>query len=121
MPKDSIELLNFIDGRWTPSDSPEAVSVTDPGKGTVLASTPLSTPEEVDRAVRAAGRAFQSWRHIPAPDRIQYLFRLKDLLEDGFEELARTITQENGKTLSDPKVSCAGPLKTWKSRAASPR
>ncbi len=103
MPNDSIELLNFIDGRWTPSDSPEAVSVTDPGKGTVLASTPLSTPEEVDRAVRAAGRAFQSWRHIPAPDRIQYLFRLKDLLEDGFEELARTITQENGKTLSESK------------------
>lgn len=103
MSEDHLALSNYIDGAWEESNSPESLPVSDPGTGAVLAKVPLSTSEEVERAVRAAAKAFQSWRYVPAPDRIQYLFRLKNLLEQNFEDLARTITKENGKTLAESR------------------
>ncbi|GAG86943.1 unnamed protein product, partial [marine sediment metagenome] len=51
--------------------------------------------------MQAAAQAFESWKRIPPADRIQFLFRLKDLLEENFDDLARTITIENGKTLKE--------------------
>jgi malonate-semialdehyde dehydrogenase (acetylating)/methylmalonate-semialdehyde dehydrogenase len=45
----------------------------------------------------------ESWRRVPAGERVQYLFKLKDLLEDNFEELSRTVTVENGKTLAEAR------------------
>ena len=62
---------------------------------------PLSTPAEVDQAASAAMTAFDAWRRTPAPARIQYLFKLKALLETHFDDLARTITQENGKIVEE--------------------
>lgn len=64
---------------------------------------PLSPPSEVDQAAQAAGAAFAEWRRTPAVDRVQYLFRFKDLLEENFEDLARTITMECGKTLAESR------------------
>ncbi len=54
-------------------------------------------------AVDAASAAFPEWRATPAPERIQYLFRLKQLLEERFEEIARITTMENGKTLAESR------------------
>jgi malonate-semialdehyde dehydrogenase (acetylating)/methylmalonate-semialdehyde dehydrogenase len=65
--------------------------------------TPFSTVAEVDEAARAAATAFESWRRTPATERIQYLFKLKALLEEHFDDLARTITLENGKVLDDAR------------------
>ncbi len=69
----------------------------------VLASVPLSLGEDVDRAVQAAQQAFVSWRRSPAGDRVQYLFKLKVLLEEHLEDLAQTITMESGKTLAEAR------------------
>ncbi|MBN1920954.1 MAG: CoA-acylating methylmalonate-semialdehyde dehydrogenase, partial [Anaerolineae bacterium] len=69
----------------------------------LLARTPLSPPEEVAQAAEAAQRAFFEWRKTPPVQRIQYLFKLKTLLEAHFEELARSITLENGKVLDDAR------------------
>jgi malonate-semialdehyde dehydrogenase (acetylating) / methylmalonate-semialdehyde dehydrogenase len=77
--------------------------VINPASGFELAQVPLSTPQEVDKAVQAARGAFDSWRRTPAPDRIQYLFKLKNLLESHFEELSRTVTMENGKTIKEAR------------------
>jgi len=52
-------------------------------------------------------------------DRIQPLFKLKQLLEDHVAELGRIITQENGKTFAEGRQSCAGPSKMWKWLAES--
>ena len=72
-----------------------------PATAEVLARVPLSTPAEVDRTAATASAAFDDWRRTPAPARIQYLFKLKNLLEAHFDDLARTITQENGKIVEE--------------------
>jgi malonate-semialdehyde dehydrogenase (acetylating) / methylmalonate-semialdehyde dehydrogenase len=94
-------LLNFINGEWRVSTAVEVLEVVNPASGFVLARVPLSSPSEVDLAAQAAENAFADWRRTPAPDRIQYLFRLKDLLEGHLDELSRTITMENGKTFKE--------------------
>ena len=94
---------NYIDGAWRESQAQEWLDVPNPATGEVLGQVPLSPPEEVDRAARAAAAAFQEWRRTPAVERVQHLFKLKDLLEGHFEELARTITLENGKVLEEAR------------------
>jgi malonate-semialdehyde dehydrogenase (acetylating)/methylmalonate-semialdehyde dehydrogenase len=79
------------------------VPVVNPATGEELGRTPLSPAAEVDQAAQAAARAFPEWRRIPVTDRVQFLFRLKTLLEDQFEDLARTITMEAGKTLGESR------------------
>ncbi len=100
-------LANFVGGAWAGPAAAEAQEVLNPATGRPLARVPLSAPEEVDRAVRAAAAAFPEWRRTPAGDRVQVLFRLKALLEANLEDLARTITDECGKT----KAESAGELR----------
>lgn len=97
------KLLNYIDGAWTEPSRCEYADVHNPATGEVLAIAPLSPAENVDRAALAAQSAFAEWRRVPATGRVQYLFKLKVLLEDNFEELARTITLENGKILEESR------------------
>ena len=85
------------------SSAAEQVLIHNPATAEVLGSVPLSPAEEVDRAAQAAAAAFQEWRRTPAGERVQYLFKLKQLLEQDFEELARGITIENGKTLKESR------------------
>lgn len=96
-------LQNYINGEWQPSRTPTYLDVTNPATGELLGQVPLSLPEEVDAATQAAAVAFQDWRRTPPPERVQYLFRLKPLLEQHLDDLARTITQECGKTLAEAK------------------
>ncbi len=99
----SEPLLNYIDGEWQRLSTAQHLPVTNPATAETLAQVPLSPAEEVDRAVRAAKAAFREWRRVPAGERIQYLFKLKQLLEEHFEELARAATMECGKTLEESK------------------
>jgi malonate-semialdehyde dehydrogenase (acetylating)/methylmalonate-semialdehyde dehydrogenase len=98
------ELQNYVNGGWRRSSTTEFVEVTNPATSEVLARTPLSTKADVDAAVQTAADAFPSWRRTPAGERIQYLFKLKNLLEEHIDELARLITIENGKTLGEAKA-----------------
>src|SRR5207253_4105650 len=75
-----------------------------PATGELLRRTPLSSPADVDAAVRAAAAAFPAWRRTPPGERIQYLFKLKNLLEENIDELSRIITTENGKTFVEAKA-----------------
>jgi malonate-semialdehyde dehydrogenase (acetylating) / methylmalonate-semialdehyde dehydrogenase len=74
-----------------------------PATSESLATFQLAQAQEVDQAVTAAAAAFPEWRRTPAEDRIQFLFRLKQLLETHFEDIARTTTLENGKTLAEAR------------------
>ena len=96
-------MLNYIQGTWTESAASERIPVMNPATGEELDRTPLSTTSEVDQAVVAAAAAFPAWRRVPVTDRVQYLFKLKPLLEHEFEELSRTITLECGKTLAEAR------------------
>ena len=99
----TIRLTNFINGRWTDSPASELRDVVNPATGETLAQVPLADAQEVDQAVEAAAGAFPEWRRTPPEDRIQPLFRLKMLLEDHIDDIARIITQENGKTFGEAK------------------
>ncbi|MGI0486312.1 CoA-acylating methylmalonate-semialdehyde dehydrogenase [Pantanalinema rosaneae CENA516] len=96
-------LQNYINGQWVASSTTEFLEVVNPATTEVLATVPLSLASEVDQAAQAAATAFIHWRRTPASDRIQYLFKLKALLEEHLESLARTITMECGKTLAESR------------------
>lgn len=96
-------MRNYIEGEWRESAATERVPVINPATGDELGRTPLSPPSEVDQAARAAARAFPAWRRTPVTERVQFLFKLKDLLEGHFEEMSRTITMECGKTLAESR------------------
>src|SRR3982751_5167918 len=100
----SDQLLNYINGTWSRSTAEEYAPVTNPATGEVLAHVPLSNEADVASAVEAASTAFPEWRRTPPEERIQYLFSLKSLLEEHFEEIARLVTMENGKTLSESRA-----------------
>jgi len=98
------DLQNYIGGAWRRSSSAEFFDVSNPATGELLARTPMSASADVDAAVRAAAAAFPAWRRIPAGERVQYLFKLKNLLEEHIDELSRLITTENGKTFGEAKA-----------------
>ena len=98
-------LDNFIGGRWVKAHATEYFDVHNPALGEVIGRTPLSTAVDVDAAVQAAAAAFPRWRDTPVNTRAQVLHRLKALMEADFEELARTVTTEHGKTLDEARGS----------------
>jgi malonate-semialdehyde dehydrogenase (acetylating)/methylmalonate-semialdehyde dehydrogenase len=100
----AVDILNYIGGGWRKSSTSEFLDVTNPATNELVAHTPLSTRADVDAAVQAAADAFPAWRRTPPGERIQYLFKLKYLLDENIDELARIITLENGKTFGEAKA-----------------
>jgi len=98
-------LQNYIAGQWVDSRAREVHLVRNPATGEVIGETPLASADEVDAAARAAHEAFATWRRVPVEERVQYLYELKFLLEKHAEELAATVTRENGKTLAESRGS----------------
>ncbi|KAB8331790.1 CoA-acylating methylmalonate-semialdehyde dehydrogenase [Scytonema tolypothrichoides VB-61278] len=96
-----MTLPNYINGQWCTSSAMEYLDVFNPATAEILVKVPLSPACEVNEAVEAAAEAFVSWRRTPPTERVQYLFKLKNLLEENLEDLARTITLECGKTLAE--------------------
>src|ERR1700704_4194153 len=102
---DVLTLDNFIGGRWVKARATDFFEVHNPAVGDVIGRTPLSTSDDVDAAVQAATQAFPGWRDTPVNARAQVLYKFKQLCEQHFEELARTVTTEHGKTLDEARGS----------------
>jgi malonate-semialdehyde dehydrogenase (acetylating)/methylmalonate-semialdehyde dehydrogenase len=98
------QTLNCVAGEWSRGGSQESLDVLNPATGGVLANISLANREDVDRAAAAASNAFPAWRHTPPQNRIQFLFKFKQLLEEHADEIARILTQENGKTLIESRA-----------------
>jgi malonate-semialdehyde dehydrogenase (acetylating)/methylmalonate-semialdehyde dehydrogenase len=94
---------NYVAGRWHTPSGRDALEVVNPATGDTLARVPLSSAEDVDTVVKGAAAAFDGWRRTPPTERIQYLFKFKQLLEEHFEDIARTITLEAGKTIGESR------------------
>src|SRR5882724_9232021 len=94
----------FINGQWIESNAREWADVLNPATGETLAKVPLADAAEVTKAIDAAAAAYPEWRRTPPEDRIQPLFKLKQLLEDHIDDISRLITQENGKTFTEAKA-----------------
>ncbi len=94
----------FVNGEWRDGGA-DLHPVTNPSTGEVIARVPYANDDEIDCVAVAAHSAFLKWREVPVVDRVQVLYRYKDLLEKNLEQVARILTTENGKTLDDSKGS----------------
>lgn len=92
---------NFIGGRWTVSASEQSDPIPNPATGEVVARVPLSTKDELDQSVLAASKAFKEWSKVAVPKRARILFKYQQLLVDRWDELAKLITLENGKSYAE--------------------
>jgi malonate-semialdehyde dehydrogenase (acetylating)/methylmalonate-semialdehyde dehydrogenase len=120
----TMEILkNYIGGHWQESREKAFSPVVNPATQEELARVPvgLQTPVDVEAAVQAAQVAYREWSQVPVMQRVQPLYKLKQLLEDNLEVLAETITKECGKTkgeslgelqraIENIEAACATPL-----------
>src|SRR2546426_10282645 len=98
-------LRNYIGGEWVTPAAADYRDLTNPATGEMLGRVPLSGAREVDEAVAAAQAAFLKWREVPPGARARYLFKLKYLMEKHIDEIAATVTRENGKTPDETRGS----------------
>ncbi|TDE14579.1 CoA-acylating methylmalonate-semialdehyde dehydrogenase [Dyadobacter psychrotolerans] len=98
------KLKNYINGQWVDSHSDQFMNVVNPATQEVLAQVPFGNGQDVADASAAADEGFQEWRRTPVSKRVQYLFKLKTLLEDNLDDIAKTITLESGKTFLEAKA-----------------
>ena len=96
-------LKNYINGQWSESPSTDVMNNINPATGETISEVPMSTEQEVNTAVAAARAAFKEWRQVPPVVRARYLFDLKELLEENFEELSVVQTKEHGKTIDESR------------------
>jgi malonate-semialdehyde dehydrogenase (acetylating)/methylmalonate-semialdehyde dehydrogenase len=96
-------LKNYIGGAWLDSSATNQTPVVNPATCDLLAHCPDSTRADVDAAVKAAQAAYPEWRSTPLLSRAQYMYRLKTMLEDRFEDLAKCVVEENGKTRDEAR------------------
>ncbi len=96
-------LKNYINGEFVDSQASESLDVINPSTNEVIAKVPLSTAADLDSAVAAAKIAFKSWRKTPPAERAKYIFKFKNLMEEHFEEIARLVTAEHGKTINEAR------------------
>ncbi|MCU5583310.1 CoA-acylating methylmalonate-semialdehyde dehydrogenase [Bacillus toyonensis] len=94
-------LKNYIGGQWIESKSKQVEDVPNPATGETIARVPLSTKEDLDRAVATAKEAFQTWKKVAVPRRARILFRYQQLLIENWEELSKLVTLENGKSYKE--------------------
>jgi alpha-ketoglutaric semialdehyde dehydrogenase len=93
---------NYINGKWVPSESGEVFENVNPADTRdIIGRFPLSTSEDVNRAVNAAQQAFNRWRQTPAPRRAELLFKLGEILIRNKESFTADMTREMGKVLKE--------------------
>ncbi|MBW0933801.1 CoA-acylating methylmalonate-semialdehyde dehydrogenase [Priestia megaterium] len=94
-------IQNYIAGEWIESSTSLREKVYNPATGEVIAEVPLSTKEDVDKAVQTANEAFKGWSKTAVPKRARILFKYQQLLVDNWDELAKLVTVENGKSFNE--------------------
>ena len=95
---------NYIAGEWVPASSGETYETRNPGRTSeVVGRYPLSSAQDVDRAVEAAHRALQEWRDVPAPERMEYVHGLIEVWRRRRDELAEAVTLEMGKPILEAR------------------
>jgi len=95
---------NLIGGEWMPSVSGKTILNVNPADDSdIVGAFPLSTGDDVAKAVAAAKKTFATWRLVPAPKRAEILVRAGILLQQRKEQYARDMTREMGKVLAETR------------------
>ena len=117
----NVRLLdNYVGGAWTPATSAEALPVTNPATGDVLARVPLSSADDLNAAVESARAALPDWRAVSVIERARKLFALREGLDSRREDLARSVTTEMGKTIGDARAEVARMIEMVEAACAVP-
>jgi NAD-dependent aldehyde dehydrogenases len=116
-------LKNYINGEWVKSSSTETIEVLNPANQAVLAKVPYGSATAIDvaTACETAYTAQKEWSKVPVMKRVQVLYQLKSLFEANREVIAKTITDESGKTrdesfgeiqraIENIEVACGTPI-----------
>ncbi len=93
----------YIDGQWVASSDGEEFEAYCPADGKLLASCADATRKDIDKAVKAAWKAFESWKDVSPQERAGYLLEIADLIEENADELAMIETLDNGKPIRETK------------------
>jgi malonate-semialdehyde dehydrogenase (acetylating)/methylmalonate-semialdehyde dehydrogenase len=117
---EAVELENFVGGRWVRPVATGRLDVPDPSDGRLLARVPRSEAADVNAAVRAARAAFLLWREVPVPERARRVLALRALLDARTEELAQSISRENGKTLDEARGDVRRGIEATEFAASAP-
>jgi malonate-semialdehyde dehydrogenase (acetylating)/methylmalonate-semialdehyde dehydrogenase len=99
----TTKLKNYINGQWVESKGSSYLDVVNPATGQSIAKVPAGSSEDVRDAAVSANEAYKAWRNTPATQRVQYLFKMKQILEANADELAEICTKECGKTIVESK------------------
>lgn len=98
---ETVVLKNYINGEWVDAESTDTLEVPNPATMETLARVPISSKADVDKAVRAANEAFNTWKKTPVPKRARILYKYHHLLSENHEKLAKLIVAENGKAYKE--------------------
>ena len=93
----------LINGQFVDSTTNEWIDITDPATQEVIAKVPQTTDDEINQAVAAAQTAFQTWRKTPITTRARIFLKYQQLIREHMDELAETLTAEQGKTIADAR------------------
>jgi malonate-semialdehyde dehydrogenase (acetylating)/methylmalonate-semialdehyde dehydrogenase len=104
---ETARITHWIDGAPVEGTSGRNGPVFNPATGVQSAAVDFASPEEVDAAVQAGKRAFATWRTMSLSRRTEIFFRIRELVHDHSDDLARLLTLEHGKVLSDAKGEVA--------------
>lgn len=115
-------LKNYINGQWFESSEKQTIDVLNPANQEVLARVPYGggTATDTDDAIAAAGEALRVWREVPVMRRVQPLYKLKSLLEEHKEEIARLITLECGKSFVESVAEMQRGIENVETACATP-
>jgi malonate-semialdehyde dehydrogenase (acetylating)/methylmalonate-semialdehyde dehydrogenase len=96
-------IRNYVNGEWIASKSTKTLDIVNPATAETIARVPMSTKAEVDEAIQYAKEAYEEWRETPPLTRGRFMFTLKGLMEEHFEELSQILTKEHGKTIDESR------------------
>ena len=115
-------LKNYINGSWVESNEKKSIDVINPANQELLARVPYGSKTEIDveKAVKAASQALNEWRATPVMHRVQPLYKLKQLLEENTEEIARQITLECGKSYGESVAELQRGIENIETACATP-
>ncbi len=94
---------NYVNGEWVEIQGKVSQNVINPSTGEIIGTVKLSETAEVNAAIAAAKAAFPEWRATPPVTRARYMFKLKTLLEERFNDLVKMCSMEAGKTLEESR------------------
>ena len=106
LPAQSIETVPYLSaGQWKTSAGTRAGDVYNPSTGKIIGRIPFSPKAEVDAVIEGAHAALPAWAETPVVERARILFKFRELIVKNFEELAKTVTREHGKTAVEARAS----------------